>query len=80
MWGTISRGILKFADKQIKKKVYKVGNKKTSWKNKWDPKSGKKVLVAKYKNGLYYYLGDFDVNNQIYSTQFHEDLMVDYLI
>ncbi len=43
MWGAIGRGILKFADKQIKKKAYKVGVKRTSWKNKWDPRSGKKV-------------------------------------
>ena len=43
MWGAIGRSLLKFADKQIKKKAYKVGHKRTSWKNKWDPKSGKKV-------------------------------------
>ena len=43
MWGAIGRGILKFADKQIKKKAYKVGHKRTSWKNKWDPRRGKKV-------------------------------------
>jgi len=43
MWGAIGRGILKFADKQIKKKAYKVGVKRTSWKNKWDPRSKKMV-------------------------------------
>jgi hypothetical protein len=41
-----------------------------------EAKSGKKVLVAKYKNGLYYYLGDFDeskLNDTIEQTPESDD-------
>jgi len=39
----LSKAFWKFASKQANKKVYNIGHKRTSWKNKWDPRSGKKV-------------------------------------
>ena len=43
MLANISKAFWKFANKQANKKVYKFGHKRTSWKNKWDPRTGKKV-------------------------------------
>jgi len=54
MYGFIAKKIAQFANKQLKKKVYKVGNKRTSWKNKYDPKTNKLVKDMN-KNELYNY-------------------------
>jgi len=54
MFATIGKSILKYADKQLKKKVYKVGNKRTSYKNKYDPKTNK-LVKDMTKNELYNY-------------------------
>ena len=54
MYGFIAKKLTQFANKQLKKKVYKVGNKRTSFKNKSDPKTNKLVKDMN-KNELYNY-------------------------
>ena len=54
MWAIIGKSITKFANKQMKKKVYKVGHKRTNWKNRYDPKTNKLVKDMN-KNELYNY-------------------------
>ena len=54
MYGFIAKELTQFANKQLKKKVYKVGNKRTSYKNKYDPKTNK-LVKDMTKNELYNY-------------------------